>query len=352
MATKKDKKQIPGYYLRPDGLYEKGVTINGKRIRFRGHSEKEILLKISQYKEKESNGPTFKEVAEIWFAKKSTEIQPTSLKRTYTPIYDRICNHFKGSYIKDIKAKDINSFVYSLSAYSHKTVSNHLCMVNQILDNAVVMGAIDTNPASSVCVPKGLSKTKRDMVTQEQIKIIEQNASNGLFGLLAFFLLYTGCRRGEALALKWSDIDFDNKLIHITKSAYYNSNTAQIKQPKTDAGTRDIILLDVLAEKLEGRHNKNHYIFSVTEGKELLKESQATKGWDKYVKSVGLEGITPHMLRHTYASLLYEAGIDVKSAQDLLGHADISTTQNIYTHITKKKKEETANKLNAHFKIG
>lgn len=335
-------------YQRPDGLYEKGITIDGKRIRFRGKTEKEVLLKIAQYEHKQQSGLTFNEVADIWFEKKSAEIQPTSLKRTYLPIFTRICDYFNGTYIKDIKAKDINAFVYSLSTYSHKTVCNHLCMVSQILDQAVIMGAIETNPSASVSAPKGLSKNKRDMVTPEQIDIINQNADNGLFGLFAFFLLYTGCRRGEALALKWSDIDFDNKLIHINKTAYYNSNSPQFKEPKTDAGMRDVILMDILAEKLKGSHNKKHYVFSLN-GTDALKESQATKGWKKYTAAVGLDGVTPHMLRHTYASLLYEAGIDVKSAQDLLGHADISTTQNIYTHITKQKKADTANKLNAHF---
>lgn len=345
----KEKKPIEGYYLRPDGLYEKGMTINGKRVRFRGQDPKEVLYKISQYKEKEANGPTFTEIADVWFERKSMEIQPTSLKRTYMPIFTRICEHFENIYIKNIKPKDVNAFVYSLSTYSHKTVSNHLCMLSQILDHAVIMGIIDINPAASVSVPKGLSKSKRDMITPEQIKIIESNADNGLFGLLAYFLLYTGCRRGEALALKWGDIDFNNKLIHINKSAYYNSNSPQFKTPKTDAGLRDIILLDILAKKLVGRHNKNHFVFSLTDGKEALKESQATKGWAKYVKDAGLNGVTPHMLRHTYASLLFEAGVDVKSAQDLLGHADITTTQNIYTHITNKKKSDTASKLNAHF---
>lgn len=335
-------------YQRPDGLYEKGLTINGKRIRFRGKTQREVMQKIAAYTEADMNGPVFKEIADIWHEEKSAKIQPTSLKRTYTPIYNRLCEYFEDTYVKEIRPKHINAFMHSLSAYSQKTVSNHFCVLNQIMNIAVIKDVIDTNPCTAISVPQGLSKTKRDMITAEQIKIIHNNVDNGIFGLLAFFLLYTGCRRGEALALKWADIDLEEKVIHITKSAYYNSNTAQFKAPKTDAGTRDIILIDFLAEKLKGKHNKNHFVFSLN-GTDALKESQATKGWANFVKSVGLQGVTPHMLRHTYASLLYEAGIDTKSAQDLLGHADITTTQNIYTHITKTKKAETAAKLNKHF---
>lgn len=223
-----------------------------------------------------------------------------------------------------------------------------MSIIKQVFEYAVVLIEIDSNPVISVKISKGLKKEKRDMITPEQIEIIKNNADYPLFGLFAFFLLYTGCRRGEALALQWGDIDLKAKLITISKSAYYNSNSAKIKAPKTQAGNREIIIIDALSKKLTGKHKKTDYVFSLTQGKEPLKESQATKGWKKYCKDVGLENVTPHMLRHTYASILYEAGIDVKSAQDLLGHADISTTQNIYTHITKTKKEETANKLNSH----
>lgn len=340
----------PNLYQRPDGLYEKGVTINGKRVRFRGHSEKEILQKIAAYQQKEEKGLLFLDVADLWYEKKSKDIQVTSLKRTYTPIFKKITAYFGDKFIRDIKPKDINSYLFSLSSYAQKTVSNHRSMLGQIFDYAVIMGEIEANPTTSVKAPKGLKKNKRDMITDKQIQIIESNVDYPVFGLFAYFLLYTGCRRGEALALKWSDIDFKNKLIHITKSAYYNSNQANFKQPKTESGHREIILMDKLAAHLTAEHSKDDYLFSADGGKSPLKQSQAEKGWKKYIDSTGLQGVTPHMLRHTYASLLYEAGVDVKSAQDLLGHADISTTQNIYTHITKTKKEKTADKLNDYFK--
>ena len=347
MAKKKKK---PDLYQRPDGLYEKGVTINGKRVRFRGRSEKEILQKIAAYQQKEEKGLTFADVAEQWYQRKAEDIQPTTLKRSYQPLYDRITAHFGGRYIREIKPMDVQQFLATIISYSQKSVNNHLSIVKQIFDHAVIIGAIESNPATAVKVPKGLKKNKRDMITASQMQAIEANISYPVFGLLAFFLLYTGCRRGEALALKWADIDFPNKLIHITKSAYYNSNEAKFKAPKTDAGTRQIILLDKLATQLQQCENRTGFVFSVTSGQQALKESQATKGWNRYVKAIGIDGVTPHMLRHTYASLLYEAGVDVKSAQDLLGHADISTTQNIYTHITKTKKEKTADKLNDYFK--
>lgn len=342
-------KRKTNLYQRPDGLYEKGLTINGKRVRFRGRSEKEIMQKIAAYQEKEDRGPLFSDIAWAWYELKSEEIQPTTLKRAYKPLFERIVNHFDGKYIRQIKPMDIQRFLAEILTYSQKSVNNHLSLVKQIFDYAVITGVIENNPAASAKVPKGLRKNKRNMINPQQMQAIEDNIDYPVFGLFAFFLLYTGCRRGEALALNWTDIDFDNKLIHITKSAYYNSNKAQFKKPKTEAGNRDIILLDKLSIELSKCENKRGFIFSVSDGQQALKESQATKGWNKYTAAIGIDGVTPHMLRHTYASLLYEAGVDVKSAQDLLGHADITTTQNIYTHITKTKKERTADKLNRYF---
>lgn len=343
-------KKKPDLYQRPDGLYEKGLTINGKRVRFRGKTEQEILQKIAAYKEKADNGKTFFEVANLWYQRKEQEVQPTTLKRAYKPLYERIVKHFGDMYIDLIKPKDIQKFISSILSLSHKSVSNHLSIIKQIFEFAIITGEIDTNPAAYIKTPRGLAKTTRDILTPEQIAIIEANVDYPVFGLFAYFLLFTGARRGEALALLFGDLDLDNHLISITKSAYYNANSPLIKQPKTRAGEREIVLLDKLVPYLEGEHNPEHYIFSMDGGISPLKQSQVEKGWRKYLKYTGLGEVTPHMLRHTYRSLLLEAGIDIKSAQDLLGHSDVSTTLNIYSHLTKLKKQQTADRLNIYFK--
>lgn len=296
-----------------------------------------------------TNDKMFHEIANEWYLKIQNEVQATTFSRSYTPIYKNICKYFYDYSLSEITPKIINQYVYSFDGKSQKTVSNHLNILKQILDYAVLSEHISSNPSRYVKVPKGLNKKRRNMVSSEQIEKIENNIHYPLFGLFAYFLLYTGCRRGEASALQWKDIDFENHIIHINKSVAYLSNNPSIKSPKTESGYRDIILTDNLANKLYGKHSQNDYIFSLTNGKEPLKESQVKKGWDKYCREIGLNNVTMHQLRHTYASLLYEAGIDVKSAQYLLGHSDISTTQNIYTHITNKKKITVAKQLNTYF---
>lgn len=227
------------------------------------------------------------------------------------------------------------------STWAQKTFKNYFLVLNLIFEYAASNGIIEHNPAEFVQIPKGGKRTYRRAPTPEEIEVIKSSTEK-TFGLFAYFLLYTGCRRGEALALQYKDIDRKNKVIHITKSVYHEGNAPRIKQPKTERGFRDIILLDILMERLpNGRPLE--YIFG--EKDSPLTASKAEDLWIAYQRETGL-GVTPHIVRHGYATILHEAGIDPKDAQEMLGHANISTTLDIYTHITQKRRSEMAQKLN------
>ena len=167
------------------------------------------------------------------------------------------------------------------------------------------------------------------------------------FGLFPYFLLHTGMRRGELLALRWEDIDREHKLITVNKAVYFAGNTPQIKAPKTDSGRREIVLLDALAAVLP--KDGKGYVFG---GEKPLTKCQVRKRWEKWCREAGLatkDGramVTPHQLRHAFATILFDAGIDAKVAQELLGHSSIQVTRDIYTHIRKSRMESTAETLN------
>ena len=103
-------------------------------------------------------------------------------------------------------------------------------------------------------------------------------------------------------------------------------------------------MLDVLADKLP--KGKPDALLFPNESGELMRETQFQRQWELYCKATGLS-ITPHQLRHAYATILFNAGIDDKDAQELLGHANLSTTRDIYTHITQRRREKTAAILNS-----
>lgn len=330
-------------YQRPDGLYEKGMTINGKRVRFRGKSEREVLQKIAEYKEKETNGRTFKEVAEAWLPHYETQVAYNTYYKQLCH-YNRVIDFFGDLYIKDITPQDVNRFYLLMQSqkYSKKTIEHSRTTLSNILRYALVNGEIKALPSENVPIPKA-PKTKRELPADHELRTIYQNAGTSNIALLAYFIVCTGCRRGEAVALQYKDIDFDNKKVDISKSVYYVNNKPQFKDTKTYAGNRTVPLLNVLIPFLP-KGKPNEYIFS-TDGKQPYTGSQLAKGYKAYQEQIGITA-TLHQLRHAYATILYESNIDVKLAQTLMGHADISTTQNIYTHIRLSKLDDAAQKLN------
>ncbi len=330
--------------VRSDGLIQRQVTINGKRKVFYGHSDREINRKIAEYREEKKRGRLFKEIAEEWKERHFPTLEYNTLKG-YRPALRRAVEEFGAAPISSITPKDIERYLtrFAKQGYAQKTVRNQLLVMHMVLDHAVLEGDIEYNPAVPVHVPKGLSKKARELPTEKEIDIVKKSIDKP-FGLFAYFVLYTGCRRGEALALTFGDIDFKKRVISITKSVYHDNNQPKIKRPKTDAGCREIILLDVLAAKLP-KGKPDDLLFPNAEG-EILSETQFQRQWELYCLETGINA-TPHQLRHAYATILFDAGLDDKDAQELLGHANISTTRDIYTHITQKRREKTAAILNA-----
>lgn len=181
------------------------------------------------------------------------------------------------------------------------------------------------------------------MPTQEEIDAIKAHVDTS-DGLFYYFFMFAGLRLGEALALRWKDIDSDKNVIHVTRSLYWaGQNTGRFKVPKTDAGTRDVIYLERLRNMLEPRRSSpEHYVF----GGESPMTHRAYLNTLKRCKKIANSDCVPHELRHAFATLCFEADVPVKTTQGLLGHAQISTTMDIYTELRNRKLAEAATSLN------
>jgi integrase len=324
-------------FRRKDGRWVETLTVNGKRKYIYGNTKKEVQEKIRKIEEIETVGLKFQEVLEEWQEEHFPSLVP-STRSGYMSSVKRAAERFGDEYIKEIQPADIQSFLKEIArkGYSKKVVSTQLNVLNMTFDYGVYNGYIKTNPCQSIKVPRGLPKKKREIPTRSDIDII--NESDWLF---PYFLLYTGCRRGEALAVTYEDIDFERKTITINKAIGFEHNAPYIKQTKTDAGTRVIPLLDNLADRLP--RNKKGLVFSA-DGKPY-RETRFRRRWEAWQKQYGIN-ITCHQLRHMYATILYDAQIDAKDAQALMGHSSISMTLDVYTHIRESRIASSANKLN------
>lgn len=166
-------------------------------------------------------------------------------------------------------------------------------------------------------------------------------------------------RKGELLALQENDLKDDTQTISITKTLFYDSDgNYQILKPKTPSSLRDIhldaetynVLKDLIRQNkklrlITGEKVSTRFIFTKETSFEPYRNSYVNEVLNKLCKRYGLPRITVHGLRHSCASLLFAAGVDIKVVQKLLGHAHIETTMNIYTHVTTEEIEKTTDLL-------
>lgn len=334
------------YYQRPDGLYETIRKINGKRVAFRGRSCAEIDRKMIEYRDKEEKGRSFAVVADEWWEEHSETLSPNTL-RGYTPAVRRAIEHFGEYSIKEIRGKDIQKFIkaFASQGYAQKTVTTQLLILNLIFTYAVINDDTEINPCTGVSVPAGLKKEKVISATPEEEKKIKDAVDEWL---LPYLILYTGLRKGEALALTYNDIDLENDVIYVTKSVYHENQTPRIKKPKTEKGIRTVPILYPLKPYLPNKKSKD-FVFSYDGGKTPLTAAQFQVAWSQYRRKVGIT-CSAHQLRHSFAVMLFECGVNPKDAQDILGHAQISTTMDIYTDIREARRKAVAAGINEKLK--
>ena len=205
---------------------------------------------------------------------------------------------------------------------------------------------IDKNPCDFINIPKNAKVSKRMPLNKEDISVILNNINSSYFSLYPFMLFCLGIRRSEILPLRFEDIDFDNRIIHINKVVNFINNKPQIDNfLKNGSIGRNISIPDILFKKIESYRNLKGYIFH--KNKKLLTESQLEDLWEDYKDRTGFTG-TQHMIRHSYATMLYKSDVDIKTAQYLLGHKTVKTTLDIYTHLEEDLKIKNISKLNKY----
>lgn len=356
MAAKKK------YYQRPDGLFETSRTINGKRVKFRGRTCQEVDRKILEYNTERKQGRKLPEIADEWYRQHEADISFSTYK-----VYGYAVNRIKEYFTQragDIKPVDVKRYItqFEGKGYAKHTVNIEIAVLKQIFAHAVVQGDVDVSPATEVRHGKNLPEKRRSALTEEQ-EILVENCRTGKWWLLGIMLLYTGCRRGELLALEWKDIDRNTGVIHITKKLNYAfGNTPKLENHlKSENGRRDIPLLKPLADVLP--RNRIGKIFTNQDGN-YLTAAQLNRAWKEYCHDAGLtqwvydeDGkpeevpvVTPHCFRHSFATICFEAGLDPKDTASYVGDTE-QTVRNVYTELREKHHATSAEKVNAHLEM-
>lgn len=333
------------YTRRADGRVQTEVKIDGKRVFFYGKTDKEVQAKLLAYRQTQTEGPLFEEVAAEWWEQKEPTLSPNSL-RNYIPAMERAVKQFGGARIRAITSAEIDAYINMFGmTHAAKTTSTQLNIINQIMRYARLHQYIDSVPTDIIQIPRGLKKTPRLLPTDRDVSAVQRNIDYPIMGLFAYVLMYSGLRRGEALALQYRDIDRVNKKIYVEKSLCSYRNNPIIKTPKTEAGRREVPLVDALMDAIpDGK--PGDYIF--LRNGHLITDSDFDTLWGWYQKEANITA-TPHQLRHWFATLLYDAGIDKFEAARYMGHTTAQMTE-IYTHISKTRAASSLDRLNSAIK--
>jgi integrase len=241
---------------------------------------------------------------------------------------------------------------------SPRTVKHHHVTLHTALENAVKWGLLSRNPADAVSPPRSQSPEWHTL-NEDDINILLEAAKETPYYALFYLAIYTGMRRSELLALRWSDIDLLLCQLYVTRTLHQlGKGEILYRAPKTAKGRRKIALSPSAASVLKEHREEqklqqammgipltdDDLVFSQPDGKPLRPDS-ITHAWIKLVRRVGLKGIRLHDARHSHASLMLKAGIHPKIVQERLGHASIQITLDTYSHVAPGLQEAAANRF-------
>ena len=276
--------------------------------------------------------------------------------------------------LRELRADHLNDLYSALSKdglnkrngskLSTKTILEHHRLISTVLEQAVKEGLVPFNVASRATLPKAERK-EVNYFQPEQVAAIRDALEREpmKWKTLVHLLLITGARRGEVLGLKWDKVDFEGNRIYICNSILYAPDIGIYEStPKTERSRRYVALppetIQLLrqyrawqaGERLRlGEYYQNQdFLFTQDNGKPMHPDS-VTEWLKRFSKRHDLPHINPHAFRHTMASMLYFNGVDSVSISKRLGHAQVSTTANIYAHVMEEADQRNADILSDIF---
>lgn len=361
-------------YLDANGKRKQPWFPTGLPIKNNKKRAEKMLLELRQTyvppAEHKSNGELsadmlFADYMELWLEVVRNSIEITTFSSYTQMVKGKIVPYFRKTGVKlgELQARHIQSFyLYELKTVCPNTVIHEHANIHKALKYAVKMDLIPFNPADKVERPKK-QRYIADYYRQEELERLLEASKDHPYSLLIQMTAFYGLRRSEALGLKWDAIDFERDTItikHIVTNAKIDGKCEIVcaDRTKTKSSLRSLPLVSNIREKLlalreqqkENRrvcgncYSKKYdgYVFVDAMGN-ILNPRSVTANFSKLLEQNGLRHIRFHDLRHSCASLLLANDVPLKQIQEWLGHSDIGTTANIYSHLDYKSKITSAN---------
>ncbi|MEB2589426.1 site-specific integrase [Bacillus cereus] len=340
------------------------VGINGKRKqkRITKASKKEVEAAVLEIKSQLNRGiyiePSkilFSELTRMWLEQKEFEIRYSTYKTYKQVLTTNILPELGNLPIAKITYRTLISFVNKMykSNYTKNYVAKHIAVLKIVFKYAVIHGYLVNNPAKELKKQEEKNTVTVVWTEEEMNRFLE--VAKGYAYYSAFLLALTcGCRRGEILGLTWDAIDFDDRVINIKQTLTGDGKRIE-KKAKTNESIRSIKIplkvldeLKLLREKFDikkntfkGNFQKFNLVVSSKEGTPVNPRNIG-RSMDLIIKKAEVPRITFHSLRHTHATLLMEIGVNMKVVSERLGHSNIKTTMDRYTHVSPTLQDQAA----------
>jgi integrase len=357
-----------------------GANSDGTPIRkvFYGKSKKEAEKKRDEYLQGIKRGlsvgfdkTTFGAAFSEWFelvhkpklALSSTQRYETDYRLRIQP------SQLTSAKLADIKALDVQRFYNGLleTGTSANSIRNVHKLMSAFFTYAIKSDMVIKNPLLAVELPKTREvKTEKAYVTKNDIVKVISDARHNDDSRIFVFLIFSGLRCGEALSLTNADIDFTAKEIHVNKTVNFLTVNGEYKPvvttTKTTGSTRNVPIFDELRPILKAhrvaemekcfrlgiRFEETSLLFASETGT-YIDSRNLRRRWKRLCKRLEIEPTTIHAMRHTFCSMLAENGVNLKTASELMGHADTKMTSKIYTHVQQEEKHRAVATLSSAF---
>ena len=301
----------------------------------------------------------FKDFIHSWlFTVKQPALRPASFDRLERTLKEKYIVALYDLEIKQIDGHIVQTLVINKmknDGKAHATIKKTYFTLGEIFKYALLRGKIDKNPMLEVSIPNKVlftEKERRYLSQEERYKLVQTcyaKRKNGVriykYGALYVFMLYSGCRIGEALALKWSDINFEARTANIHSTVVYIKNrkdntrrSLEIVQPTTKTGhSRLIYLSDMAIDALRDLQKQlgwkeDGYIVHVNHVKPIYR-SAAQNTFDRIIKRADIEHCGVHALRHSFVSLMLHNNVPITMISQMVGHLNINMTMQVYSHL-------------------
>ena len=345
-------------------------TVRGKRQ----DAEKELTKQLSAFHDGMLVDPSKKTVAEYLRAWLDVaNVTPKTLERYQQLVEQQIIPHLGHIALQKLRPAQVEEWHSKLAKSGGKggkplaarTVGHAHRVLHKALARATATELVSRNVATAIKPPK-VASSEIEILEPAQIAEVLTKLKGHDFYTIAALALGSGLRRGELLALRWSDVDLDRATLRVERSLEETKAGLRFKTPKTEHGRRTVSLpanaVDALRahrrQQLElrlaigaGKDTPDALVFSTLEAKPLSPDN-LSRDWRRVVNVRRLPSVTFHALRHSHASLLIAQGVDILTVSRRLGHGSPTVTLTVYAHLIEKVDTKAAAAIEAALKWG